>query len=77
MEPNAEDAQPFGGYDNKWTSWEMGKKMMWKGLNGPTDVKQPSFEWNERKGMFMNTSHVGQPDKFAFGFVDMAPKYFA
>eukprot|EP01088_Endostelium_zonatum_P017361 TRINITY_DN508_c1_g1_i1.p1 TRINITY_DN508_c1_g1~~TRINITY_DN508_c1_g1_i1.p1 ORF type:complete len:545 (-),score=115.19 TRINITY_DN508_c1_g1_i1:56-1690(-) len=76
LEPDAEDAQAFGGYDNKWTSFEMAKRMMWKGLNGPTDVMQPSFEWTERGNMFRNVSHVGLPLRYAFGFVDMKPQQF-
>jgi len=55
---------------------DLGMKMMWHGLNGPTDVQQPSFDWTERGGLFNSTSHVGQPNKFNFGYVEMQPKQF-
>jgi hypothetical protein len=39
--------------------------------NGPTDVDQPVFAWNERNGAVLDTPHFGQPDSFHFDYVPM------
>jgi len=66
----------FGGYDNKVTNYEMAMNMIFEAVSGPTDQGQLPFAWDERNGMFENESHVGQPNRFAFPYVVIKPKYF-
>jgi len=75
LEPGS-DAQPFGGYDNKMTSYYMASSYIWHGISGPTDQEQTPFSWNERNGMFSHYSHQGLPSTYAFDYVTMKPKYF-
>eukprot|EP01089_Gocevia_fonbrunei_P003468 TRINITY_DN13445_c0_g1_i1.p1 TRINITY_DN13445_c0_g1~~TRINITY_DN13445_c0_g1_i1.p1 ORF type:complete len:542 (+),score=120.42 TRINITY_DN13445_c0_g1_i1:50-1675(+) len=67
---------PFGGYDNKVTSYDLAMAMTFEAVNGPTSQEQAPFYWAEHDGLFANTSHVGLPPKFDFPYVTMKPKNF-
>jgi len=67
-----------GGIDAKYTSYsKMTPKHGWLGTtiqSGPTHVSSvPPFVWS--KSPFANISHVGQPDVFAFPWINVAFSY--
>ncbi|XP_077523111.1 putative phospholipase B-like 2 [Amblyomma americanum] len=53
-----------GGIDVKATNHELFKSLEFIGVNGPTSITQPPFQWST-SGLL--DSHVGHPDKWDFG----------
>lgn len=60
-----------GCYDTKVADFKMALSLQSLAINGPTlgDNLTP-FSWS---GPFANTSHIGLPDKYKFGWVPMKP----
>jgi hypothetical protein len=66
---------PGGCYDTKVTSYELQKSMTAHALNGPTTSSGlPVFSWGQFNTSNPAVNHFGQPDKFDFKFIAVAPR---
>lgn len=62
----------FGGIDSKVTDWASARERSTLAMNGMTHSQQAPFSWTG-SGLSGSENHFGQPDRFAFEYVTMAP----
>nr|XP_006813917.1 PREDICTED: putative phospholipase B-like 2-like [Saccoglossus kowalevskii] len=58
-----------GGTDMKLTNYVMHKDLSFVAISGPTQDQQPVFQWSTSP--YLDVLHLGHPDKFDFGPVQV------
>lgn len=69
LDPNSTLQKAFGAIDAKYTSLAHLRAGSTIVVSGPTHDDQPVFDWQLAPQLSAATSHVGHPQRFAFGWM--------